>query len=44
VSPRTIGPVQILVERLAEDPETLAAIRAEFDALMRPYYSDNLVH
>ncbi len=40
----SVGPMQKLVERLAADPEKLAAIRADFDALMRPYYMDNEVH
>jgi hypothetical protein len=40
----SVGPVQQLVERLADDPEKLASIRAEFDALMRSYYADNVVH
>jgi SAM-dependent methyltransferase len=40
----SIGPMQKLVDALRSDPEKLAAIRAEFDALMRPYYKDNLVH
>ena len=41
---KSVGPMQKLVETLAGDPEKLSAIRAEFDALMRPYYADNLVH
>lgn len=41
---KSVGPMQKLVEALAGDPQKLAAIRAEFDALMRPYYSDNLMH
>jgi SAM-dependent methyltransferase len=40
----SVGPMQKLVEGLAGDPEKLSAIRAEFDALMRPYYADNVVH
>jgi SAM-dependent methyltransferase len=39
----SIGPVRKLVENLASEPQKLAAVRAEFDALMRPYYADNLV-
>jgi SAM-dependent methyltransferase len=41
---KSVGPIQKLVERVAGDPGTLAAIRAEFDALVRPYYSENVVH
>ncbi len=41
---KSVGPIQTLVERVAGDPETLAAIRAEFDALARPYHSENVVH
>jgi SAM-dependent methyltransferase len=40
---RSVGPMQKLVESLASDPEKLAAIRAEFEALAQPYYSDNVV-
>lgn len=39
----SVGPMQKLVEGLAAAPEHLAAIRAEFDALVRPYYADNMV-
>jgi hypothetical protein len=39
----SVGPIQKLVEGLAGDPQKLAAIRAEFDALMAPYYADNLI-
>ena len=41
---KSVGPIQTLVERVAGDPETLAAIRSEFDALARPYHSENVVH
>lgn len=41
---RSVGPMQKLVESLAGDPQKLAAIRSEFDALVEPYYTDNLVH
>jgi SAM-dependent methyltransferase len=41
---RSVGPMQKLVERLASEPPTLATVRAEFDALVAPYYFDNLVH
>ncbi|NOT25816.1 MAG: class I SAM-dependent methyltransferase [Acidobacteria bacterium] len=39
----SVGPIQKLVESLAGDPQKLAAIRAEFDSLIAPYYVDNLV-
>jgi SAM-dependent methyltransferase len=39
----SVGPMQKLVESLAGDPEKLAAVRAEFEALAQPYYSDNVV-
>ncbi len=41
---RSVGPMQKLVENLAGDPQKLAAIRAEFEALAAPYYFDNVVH
>jgi SAM-dependent methyltransferase len=41
---KSIGPMQKLVEGLAGAPEKLAAVRAEFEALMQPYYWDNVVH
>jgi len=41
---QSVGPMQKLVESLAGDPQRLSAIRAEFDALMWPYYADNLMH
>ena len=40
---RSVGPMQKLVEGVAGDPERLASVRAEFDALVRPYYVDNVV-
>jgi hypothetical protein len=39
----SIGPMQKLVERLQGDPAALAAVRAEFDALVAPYFADNVV-
>ena len=41
---RSVGPLLKLLETLAGDPQKLSAVRAEFDALMRPYYADNLMH
>ena len=41
---RSVGPMQKLVEGLAGDPERLAAVRAEFDSLVTPYYFDNVMH
>ena len=39
----SVGPVQKLVEGVAGDPAKLAAIRAEFDAMVSPYYAENVV-
>ena len=41
---RSVGPMQKLVESLAGEPQKLATMRAEFDALAQSYYSDNVVH
>jgi SAM-dependent methyltransferase len=41
---KSVGPMQKLVESLGSDPQKLSAMRAEFDALMQPYYADNVVH
>lgn len=41
---RSVGPIQKLVEGLAREPQKLSAIQAEFDALVAPYYFDNVVH
>jgi SAM-dependent methyltransferase len=41
---RAIGPLQKVVESLADAPEKLAALRAEYEALAQPYYADNVVH
>ena len=40
----SVGPLQKLVERLADDPDQLAAVRQEFIDLAEPYYDGNLVH
>ncbi|MDM4768334.1 class I SAM-dependent methyltransferase [Pelomonas sp. SE-A7] len=39
----SIGPIQKLVESLAGDAAKLAAVRAELEALIAPYFADNLV-
>ena len=41
---RSVGPMQKLVERLADEPEKLSGVRAEFEGLAAPYYFDNVVH
>lgn len=41
---RSVGPMQTLVERLANDPERLQQVRHEFEELARPYYRNNQVH
>lgn len=41
---RSVGPMQKLVERLDGDPAKLNEVRAEFETLATPYYSDNQVH
>jgi hypothetical protein len=41
---RAIGPLQRVVESLADAPEKHAAVRAEYEALAQPYYADNVVH
>lgn len=38
-----IGPLQKLVEALAAEPERLAAVRSEFEALAADYYADNVL-
>lgn len=40
---RSVGPMQKLVERLTGEPDKLAALRAEFEALAAPYHVDNVV-
>jgi hypothetical protein len=40
---RSVGPMQKLVENLANEPEKLGKLRAEFDAMAAPYYVDNVV-
>ena len=41
---RSVGPMQKLVESLTGAPLKLDAVRAEFEALVAPYYFDNVVH
>jgi hypothetical protein len=41
---RSVGPIQNVVESLAGDDKGLAAIRAELEALIQPYYRENQVH
>ena len=41
---RSVGPMQKLVQSLAGEPAKLSAIRAEFESLVEPYLSGNLVH
>lgn len=40
---RSVGPMQKLVEGLANDPAKLSVLRAEFDAMATPYYAENVV-
>jgi len=41
---RAAGPVIRLIEMLAAtDPARLASFRQEFDAIVAPYFADNLV-
>ena len=39
----SIGPMRKVVEGLADAPDRLARVRAEFEALVTPYYVDNQV-
>ncbi|MGH8800729.1 MAG: class I SAM-dependent methyltransferase [Casimicrobiaceae bacterium] len=41
---RSVGPIRKLVERYSAEPDRLATMRAEFDALVAPYFVDNLVY
>ena len=40
---RSVGPMQKLIEASAKEPERLAALRAEFEALAAPYYFGNVI-
>jgi len=41
---RSVGPMQKLIQSLAGNPEKLAEVRADVDALALPYYAENVVH
>ncbi|MDO9406740.1 MAG: methyltransferase domain-containing protein [Polaromonas sp.] len=41
---RTIGPMQKLVDGLANEVEKLAALRDEYEAMVTPYCTENAVH
>jgi SAM-dependent methyltransferase len=40
----SIGPMQKLIAASSADPLKLSALRAAFDAMVEPYYAENLVH
>ena len=40
----TIGPFRALVQHLRQEVDQLAAVRAEFESMVRPFYRDNVVH
>jgi SAM-dependent methyltransferase len=40
---RSVGPMQKLMEGAASDPKRLTALRAEFESLAAPYYSNNTI-
>jgi hypothetical protein len=40
----SIGPLQKIVERLANQPAELESVQREFLELAEPYYDGNLVH
>jgi ubiquinone/menaquinone biosynthesis C-methylase UbiE len=40
---QSVGPIQKLVESLANDPPKLAQLRAEYEALVSQYFEDNVV-
>ncbi|WP_309907573.1 hypothetical protein [Variovorax soli] len=40
---RSVGPTQKLVESIATEAEKLAVLRAEFAAMVAPYYSENIL-
>jgi SAM-dependent methyltransferase len=41
---QSVGPMQKLVEALANEPQKLSEIRQEFEALAAPYYHGNVMH
>ena len=41
---QSVGPMQKLVEALANEPQKLSEIRREFEALAAPYYHGNVMH
>ena len=40
---RSVGPMQKMIEASAQEPERLAALRAEFETLAAPYYFGNMI-
>lgn len=40
---RSVGPLQKLVEGLADSPDRLEAVRREFEAISEQYYAGNVV-
>jgi len=40
----SVGPIQKMMEGLANDTKKLEAVREEFEALIQPYYWENEVH
>jgi SAM-dependent methyltransferase len=41
---RSVGPIQKLIEGAAGEPERLAVLRREFEALAAPYFDGNMIH
>jgi hypothetical protein len=39
----SIGPMRKVVEGVADAPDRLARVRADFEALVTPYYVDNQI-
>lgn len=40
---RSVGPMQKLVETLADSPDRLDAVRREFEAIVEPFYDENVL-